>query len=63
MQLGHVEKKLDKDKFLRINRSILVNLDYIDNYNRRTKTVVLSDIIQKYEFKASSSGSKQLMNY
>ena len=63
MQLGHVEDKLNKETFLRINRSTLVNLDYVDSFNRKTKTVVLSDMLQKYEFKASSSGVKRLMNF
>lgn len=60
MQLGSVEKKLDKETFIRINRSTLVNLDYLENFNRNTKTVVLSDILQKYEFKVSASGLKRL---
>ncbi|RLD91409.1 MAG: DNA-binding response regulator [Bacteroidetes bacterium] len=63
MQLGQVEKKLDKENFVRINRSALVNLDYVDSFNRKTKTVMLSDVLQKYEFKVSSKGVKRLMNF
>ncbi len=60
MQLGSVEDKLDKESFIRINRSTLVNLDYLENFNRKTRSVILSDILQKYEFKVSASGLKRL---
>ena len=60
MQLGSVEKKLDKNNFLRIDRSTLINIDYLDSFDRKTKTVVLSDVIQKHEFRVSSSGARKL---
>jgi two-component system LytT family response regulator len=63
MQLGHVEEKLNKNMFLRINRSVLVNLDFVDSFDRRTKKVILSDMLQKYEFKVSSGGVRRLMSF
>ncbi len=61
MQLGLVEEKLGTNNFLRINRSTTINLNYLDSYNRKSKQVILQDIIQKYEIKASRSGAKKLM--
>jgi two-component system LytT family response regulator len=60
MQLGSVEEKLDKETFIRVNRSTLVNLDYLESFDRHKKSVVLSDILQKYELKVSASGLKRL---
>lgn len=61
LQLGFLEEKLSKKSFVRIGRSTLINLDYLEDFNRKTKTVVLSDVLQKYEFKVSSSGVKKLI--
>ncbi len=62
-QLGSLHKRLsDKGAFIRISRSALINLNYLESYKRKSKTVVLSDILQKYELKASSSGSRKLLS-
>jgi len=61
MHLGLLEENLPHRTFLRINRSTTINLDYIDGFNRKTKQVILQDIIQKYELKASRSGTRRLM--
>ncbi len=62
-QLGVLEKMLDnKGTFVRISRSTLINLDYLERYIRKTKTVILTDILQKYELKASISGTRKLLS-
>lgn len=62
MHLGHVEEKLGSNNFLRIGRSLTINLDFLDSFNRKTKTVTLQDTLQKYELKASRSWAKALMH-
>jgi len=62
-QLGTLHKRLnDKGTFLRISRSTIINLNFLESYKRKTKTVVLSDILQKYELRASATGSRKLMS-
>ncbi len=61
LQLGIVEEKLPKDNFLRINRSVTINLDYLDSFNRKTMTVRLANVLQKYDFHTSRSGARKLM--
>lgn len=60
IQLGILEKKLSNPIFLRISRSVLINIEYLHSVNRKTKRVVLSDTLQQYEIKISSSGRKKL---
>jgi len=60
-QLAEVEKKLAENSFVKISRSAIINLNYLETYNRKTKTVILSVIIQKFELKVSSSGEKRLL--
>jgi len=62
-QLGVLDKMLDnKGAFIRISRSALINLDYLERYIRKTKIVILTDILQKYELKASISGTRKLLS-
>ena len=61
MQLGHLEEKLDPNIFIRINRSTTINVNFLDNFNRKTKTVTLISTLQKYEFRTSASGVKKLL--
>ena len=61
LHLGLVEEKLPKENFLRINRSVSINLDYLDSFNRKTRTVRLIDILQKYDFHTSKTGARKLM--
>jgi len=60
LQLGVVEKKLSEFSFIRANRSLLINVNYIEKFNRLKRIVSLSDVLQKYEFKVSYSGIKRL---
>ncbi len=60
LQLKYLEEKLDEKIFVKINRSILININLLETFNRKTKMVIISDVLQKYEFKASSSGAKLL---
>jgi len=60
LHLKKLEEKLPQDKFLRINRSTTIHLDYLSGFNRKTKTVMLENLIQRYELKASVSGAKRL---
>jgi len=61
MQLGKTEKVLKDKGFLRISRSFLINKGFIEIYNRKRRTVTLTDTLQKYELKTSFTGSKRLL--
>ena len=60
LQLKYLEEKLKDKSFIKINKSTLININLLETFNRRTKMVIISDVLQKYEFKASSSGAKLL---
>ncbi len=57
-----MEQKLTGTSFIKINKSTIINIDYLDSFDSKTKSVILSDVIQKYEFKANSAGIKKLLN-
>ncbi len=59
-QLGILEEQLSNPVFVRVSRSALINTDYLYSINRKSKTVILSDIIQQYEIKLSFSGRMKL---
>ncbi len=60
MHLKLLEEKLPSQTFIRINRSTTINLDYLESFNRKTKIVTLTDVLQHYEFVASHTGAKKL---
>ncbi len=60
-QLGLIEKKLSQKTFLRISRSVIINMDFLHSFNRKEKTVLLSNQNIKVELKASNSGVKKLI--
>jgi len=62
LQLKSMGEILDTELFARINKTIIINKSYLESYFEKTKMVVLSDVLQKYEFKANSSGAKLLSN-
>ncbi len=60
VQLGVLEKKLLEESFIKINRSTIINLAYLEYFNQQEKKVTLRDTIQEYEIEVSSSGAKKL---
>jgi len=61
-QLGLIEEKLAHKSFVRISRSILINLDYLESFQRKSKTVVLNTVMQNHELSVSLSGVRKLQN-
>ena len=61
IQLGVLEKKILDDSFIKVNRSTIINLNYLEYFNQQEKKVTLRDTIQKYEISVSSSGARKLM--
>ncbi len=55
-------KQLAGQNFIKINRSVKINKNLIEEFIPSQKKVVLSDTLQKYEFKVSSEAAKKLMN-
>ena len=60
MHLKLLEEKLPSQTFIRINRSVTINLDYLESFNRKTKVVTLVDVLQEYEFTTSNTGARKL---
>ncbi len=60
LQLGTLEKQLNNSMFVRISRSIIINIEYLESVNRRSRTVILNNLTQKHKLKSSSSGIKKL---
>ena len=60
MHLKLLEEKLPSQTFIRINRSVTINLDYLESFNRKTKVVTLVDVLQEYEFTTSNPGARKL---
>jgi len=59
-QMGKVEELLDDENFIRANRSALINTMYLEEYQRKAKIIILTDTLQKFSIKLSSSGIKKL---
>ncbi|OFY50786.1 MAG: hypothetical protein A2W85_18530 [Bacteroidetes bacterium GWF2_41_31] len=59
-QMGKLEESLDDTNFVRANRSALINTMYVEEFARREKAIILTDTLQKYSIKLSSSGIKKL---
>ena len=55
--LKHLEEKLQNFRFIRIHRSALLNLDYLDQINYRASTVRLKN---QTEVQASKTGIQKL---
>jgi len=62
LQLGVVEKKLSEFSFIRVNRSLLINVNFIEKFNRLKRTVSLSDGLQNMSLKSLLPASKGLRN-
>lgn len=60
MKMAKFNNLLTEQTFIRINRKTLININYLDDYNKKSKIVILSDILQKYELKANSTGARLL---
>ena len=59
-QLGQVEKLLPPDIFFRIDRSAIINLNYLSKINRKNKTCELIAGKEKYTLKATREQLKSL---
>lgn len=60
MQMTQFYNLLPEHTFVLINKKTLINTNYLDNYNIKTKIVTLSDVLLRYELKANSTGARLL---
>ena len=60
LKLHELENKLSKKTLLKINRTTIINTEFIEHFNQKKRVVVLFDTIQKYELKTDSAGIKRL---
>lgn len=61
INLGKIERMLPDYMFIRINRSIIINKNFIEKLNRRTRMITVAQGENIYEFKVSLSKVKVLM--
>lgn len=59
--LLNLEKELEQFSFIRISRSHLININYLDRFFRKTRKVILTNSTEQISFKASASGARKLM--
>ena len=62
MNIGSLEKMLPSDQFIRVNRSILINKQFIEKFDRKRRIIFLKASDEIFEFKASGTALKILKN-
>lgn len=60
LHLGAIEEALPRNQFFRISRSQIINLDYLESVNRRTKTCTISRYTYSETLKVSADRIKLL---
>ena len=60
-QVGHIESRLDNQLFIRINRSLIINIRFIKAFDRKRKVIELKGD-KNIELKVSKNGLKKLIN-
>lgn len=58
-QMGQLEDVLNHNTFIRINRSVIINKNYISSFDRTTRKVKLINILEEIEFKVSREGMRK----
>ncbi|PWD99073.1 LytR/AlgR family response regulator transcription factor [Marinilabilia rubra] len=61
--MGKILSKIDQSNFLRISRSIVINLKYLREVNRTQRKCMMFDGIEEYELLITKSGMKVLDEY
>jgi DNA-binding LytR/AlgR family response regulator len=61
MQLGQIEKAIPSSHFFRINRSVIINLQYFSNANQKERKCYLKVNRQAYEFNMKVTKMKELL--
>ena len=59
--LKEVKKLLPEKLFIKVNRSTIININYIKYYNHKKKIVTLDDITQEIDIAVSLLGSRRLL--
>lgn len=62
IKLDNLIELLKDSNFVKINITTLVNSKFIEKVDYKSKVILLSDVLQRYEFKANSAGLKKLLN-
>ncbi len=60
MDIQLLSKTLIEPDFIAVSDTAIINKDYIEEFNKVTKTVVLMDVLQKYEVRISDLGCQKL---
>lgn len=60
INMGNLEVALPENKFFRISRSIIINLDFLDSVDRKTKTCIISRLDINKTFSITGDRLKML---
>lgn len=60
LNLGRIEKEISDHKFFRVNRSVLVNTDFLTSLNKGEKKCILKNSNKEYIFHISAKRIKAL---
>lgn len=60
MDIQQLSKTLLEPDFIAVSDTAIINTDYIEEFNKVTKIVVLMDVLQKYEVRISDLGCQKL---
>lgn len=63
INLGKLEEMLPKGVFFRINRSIIINMNYLIRVNRKKKSLILMKDGKEFSFKVPLLNIRKIENY
>jgi DNA-binding LytR/AlgR family response regulator len=63
LPLIDLENKLSHENFIMINESVIINSAFVESVDKRSRCVTVTDVLQKFEFKASAEGLRKLLNH
>jgi two-component system LytT family response regulator len=63
INLGKLEEMLPKGVFFRINRSIIINMNYLIRVNRKKRSLILMKDGKEFSFKVPLLNIRKIENY
>jgi len=55
LQIGKIKEQLNNPQFVRINRSVVINMDYISSFDRKARKVKLVNMLEQIDFRMNKS--------
>lgn len=60
--LNKLLQKLPEKTFIKITSKVIINTEYIESFDAKSMRLILSDVLQQYEFKTTPKGANKLLN-